>query len=64
VGEEILYREGKALGLDLGDPTIRDRIVYKLKVMLTDEAKSVSRRLRSWTHGSPKTIRATMSLRA
>ena len=40
VGEEILYREGRALGLDLGDPTIRDRIVYKLKVMLTDEAKS------------------------
>ena len=39
-GEEILYREGKALGWDLGDPTIRDRIVYKLKVMLTDEAKS------------------------
>jgi hypothetical protein len=40
VGEEILYREGRALGLDLGDPTIRDRIVYKLKVMLTDEVQS------------------------
>ena len=39
VNNEILYREGKALGLDLGDPTIRDRIIYKLKVMLTDEAK-------------------------
>jgi hypothetical protein len=41
VNDEILYREGKALGLDLGDPTIRDRIVYKLKVMLTDEAKAL-----------------------
>ena len=40
VGEEILYREGRLLGLDQGDPTIRDRIVYKLKVMLTDEAKA------------------------
>jgi PPIC-type PPIASE domain len=39
VNDEILYREGKALGLDLGDPTIRDRIIYKLKVMLSDEAK-------------------------
>jgi PPIC-type PPIASE domain len=39
VGDEMLYREGRLLGLDQGDPTIRDRIVYKLKVMLTDEAK-------------------------
>lgn len=40
VAEEILYREGRALGLDLGDPTIRDRIVYKLKVMLGEESKA------------------------
>ena len=39
VGEEILYREGKAMGLDQGDATIRDRIIYKLRVMVGDEAK-------------------------
>jgi hypothetical protein len=39
VADEILYREGRAMGLDAGDPTIRDRVIYKLKSILTDDAK-------------------------
>src|SRR5215813_8847972 len=30
IASEILYREGKALGVDLGDDMIRDRIAFKL----------------------------------
>jgi PPIC-type PPIASE domain len=34
VASEILYREGKRLGVDRGDETIRDRIAYKLQVLI------------------------------
>ncbi|HTU67522.1 MAG TPA: peptidylprolyl isomerase [Steroidobacteraceae bacterium] len=48
---EVLYREGIALGLDRGDNTIRDRVIFKslsmieagLKAPQVDEAK-----LRAW----------------
>lgn len=36
---EILYREGKALGVDKGDDMIRDRIAFKLQVLVFDEVK-------------------------
>lgn len=38
VASEILYREGKRLGVDKGDDAIRNRIAYKLQVMIFDEA--------------------------
>lgn len=39
VGSEILYREGKALGVDKGDDMIRDRIAFKLQVLVFDQVK-------------------------
>lgn len=37
VASEILYREGKALGVDRGDEMIRDRIAYKLQLLIFDQ---------------------------
>ena len=34
VASEILYREGKLLGVDRGDDAIRDRVAYKLQLMI------------------------------
>lgn len=34
VASEILYREGKTLGVDRGDDTIRDRIAFKLQLLI------------------------------
>lgn len=39
VASEILYREGKALGVDRGDDTIRDRIAYKLQLLIFDQIR-------------------------
>ena len=39
VASEILYREGKAAGVDRGDQTIRDRIAYKLQLLIFDQVK-------------------------
>lgn len=39
VGSEILYREGKALGVDKGDEMIRDRIAFKVQVLLFDQVQ-------------------------
>jgi hypothetical protein len=39
VASEILYREGKSLGVDKGDDMIRDRIAFKLQVLLFDQVK-------------------------
>lgn len=39
VASEILYREGKALGVDKGDDMIRDRIAFKLQTLLFDQVK-------------------------
>jgi hypothetical protein len=39
IGSEILYREGKALGVDKGDEMIRDRIAFKLQVLLFDQVQ-------------------------
>jgi hypothetical protein len=41
VREEILYREGLALGLDRNDPVIQRRVVQKLDV-LTEESSALS----------------------
>ena len=51
VADEILYREGKALGIDRGDDTIHERIVYKLKTLILDQvqiAKPTDTQLREW----------------
>jgi len=37
VASEILYREGKALAVDRGDDMIRDRIAYKLQLLIFDQ---------------------------
>jgi len=39
VASEILYREGKALAVDRGDEMIRDRIAYKLQLLIFDQVK-------------------------
>lgn len=37
INEEILYREGLALGLDQDDPVIRARVISKMQLVLADE---------------------------
>ena len=39
VASEILYREGKAMAVDRGDDMIRDRIAYKLQLLIFDQVK-------------------------
>ncbi|WP_247318432.1 peptidylprolyl isomerase [Bradyrhizobium sp. 21] len=39
VASEILYREGKALGVDRGDDMIRDRIAFKMQLMIFDQIR-------------------------
>lgn len=39
VASEILYREGKALGVDRGDDTIRDRIAFKMQLLIFDQIR-------------------------
>jgi len=51
VASEILYREGKLLGVDRGDDTIRDRIAFKLQLLIFSQidAPSVTEAgLRDW----------------
>ncbi len=51
VASEILYREGKALGVDRGDDMIRDRIAYKLQLLIFDQIRlpqATDERLRAW----------------
>lgn len=39
VASEILYREGKSMAVDRGDDMIRDRIAYKLQLLIFDQVK-------------------------
>src|ERR1700716_3930364 len=51
VASEILYREGKALAVDRGDDMIRDRIAYKLQLLIFDQIsvpQPTEEQLRSW----------------
>ena len=51
VASEILYREGRAAGVDRGDQTIRDRIAYKLQLLIFDQIKvdrATPEQLRAW----------------
>jgi hypothetical protein len=51
VASEILYREGKALGVDRGDGTIRDRIAFKLQVLVFSQVQvtpPTEEQLREW----------------
>ena len=51
VASEILYREGKALGVDRGDDMIRDRIAYKLQLLIFDQIsvpQPTREQLRAW----------------
>ncbi len=51
VASEILYREGKALGVDRGDDTIRDRIAFKLQLLIfsqIDPPPATEAGLRGW----------------
>src|SRR3981081_3895842 len=51
VASEILYREGKALGVDRGDDMIRDRIAFKLPLLIFDHVRvseSKERQLCAW----------------
>jgi len=38
IAEEVLYREGRALGLDQGDAIIRDRVVQAMRALLQNTA--------------------------
>lgn len=51
VASEILYREGKAMAVDRGDDMIRDRIAYKLQLLIFDQVKvdkPTDEQLRGW----------------
>ena len=51
VASEILYREGKVLGVDRGDDMIRDRIAYKMQLMIFDQIRvpqPTEEQLRGW----------------
>jgi hypothetical protein len=51
VASEILYREGKALAVDRGDDMIRDRIAYKLQLLIFDQISvppPTQEQLRTW----------------
>ncbi|MFL5281523.1 MAG: peptidyl-prolyl cis-trans isomerase [Rhodopila sp.] len=51
VASEILYREGKAMGVERGDDTIRDRIAFKLQLMIFNEINippATDVQLRQW----------------
>lgn len=51
VASEILYREGKALAVDRGDETIRDRIAYKMQLLIFDQIRvprPTDEQLRAW----------------
>jgi PPIC-type PPIASE domain len=51
VASEILYREGKALGVDRGDDMIRDRVAFKLQLLIFDQVRVVQpteEQLRAW----------------
>jgi parvulin-like peptidyl-prolyl isomerase len=51
VASEILYREGKALGVDRGDDMIRDRVAFKLQLLIFDQirvAQPTDDQLRAW----------------
>lgn len=37
ISEEVLYREGLALGLDLHDPVIKARVISKMQLILADQ---------------------------
>lgn len=41
VNEEILYRAGRAAGLDKGDPIVRRRVVQKMRYLLEEGASTV-----------------------
>lgn len=51
VASEILYREGKALGVDKGDDMIRDRVAFKLQLLIFDQVRvpqPTEEQLRAW----------------
>jgi hypothetical protein len=51
VASEILYREGKALAVDRGDDMIRDRVAFKLQLLIFDQIRVSSptdQQLRAW----------------
>jgi len=51
VASEILYREGKTLGVDRGDEMIRDRVAFKLQLLIFDQvhvAPPADTQLRAW----------------
>src|SRR5882757_340179 len=55
VASEILYREGKALGVDRGDEMIHDRVAFKLQLLIFDQvhvAPPTEEQLRAWFAGN------------
>jgi hypothetical protein len=57
IASEILYREGKALGVDRGDEMIRERITYKLQELIFEQIKvprPTDDQLREWFESNRK----------
>jgi hypothetical protein len=48
VDEEVLYREGLALGLDRSDPIVRRRVVQRMQLLLEDLAEPDDAQLSAW----------------
>ena len=67
VREEVLYREGLALGLDRGDPIVRRRVAQKMRYLADDLADDTpdDAELQAWLEAHPEdyTIEARYTLR-
>ena len=64
VHDEILYREGVALGLDRDDIVVKRRVRQKIEVMAEEEAAAGRQPTRSCPRISRRTRRASSSRRS
>lgn len=64
VDEEVLYREGIALGLDRSDPIVRRRVVQRMQLLLEDLAQPDPAQLRAFfeSHADAYAGPATLAL--
>ena len=67
VREEILYREGLAMGLDRDDPVVRRRVAQKVAFIIesTESTEPTTQELQTWfdAHASTYTVEPIYSLR-
>ena len=57
IEEELLFREGKTLGLDRGDPIVRRRVVQKMRFLLeegSEVSEPTAEELERWMEDRPE----------